>query len=146
VFEQAGWIYRFDLATEKHHRVPIRILEDRASARGKLYNVPAWEVAHVDLNPDGSRALIGARGEVFSVPVKSGPTRNLTNSPGVHERNCRWSPDGKHIAFISDASGEDEIYLIAPDGSGPQTRLTTDGDCCKYQIRWSPDSKKILWS
>ncbi|MGH7225025.1 MAG: PDZ domain-containing protein, partial [Gemmataceae bacterium] len=79
------------------------------------------------------------------VPVKNGRTRNLTNTPGVHERNSKWSPDGKLIAFVSDASGEDEICVVAPDGTGLR-QLTNGGDTYKYEIYWSPDSKKILWS
>ena len=53
---------------------------------------------------------------MFTVPAKDGQTRNLTNTSGVHERNAKWSPDGKLIAYVSDASGEDEIYTIAPNG------------------------------
>ena len=63
------------------------------------------------LSPDGKRAVFGARGEIFTVPAKDGATRNLTQSSGVHERDADWSPDGKWISFISDASGEDEIYV-----------------------------------
>ena len=95
---------------------------------------------------DGNRALFGARGDVFTVPAKYGNTRNLTQTPGVHERNSKWSPDGKWIAFISDASGEDEIWIQAQDGNSDAKRITTNGDNYKYQIAWSPDSKKIMWA
>jgi tricorn protease len=145
VFENGGWIYRFDLASEKYEKVPIRILEDRASARGALTNV-SKNVTNYEISADGKRALFGARGDIFTVPAKDDRTRNLTNTSGVHERNSKWSPDGKLIAYISDASGEDEIYVLAPDGKGSPRQLTTGGDTYKYEIFWSPDSKKILWS
>jgi tricorn protease len=145
VFEDGGWIYKFDLESEKAKKVRIRILEDRAVARTKLHDA-SKEVTNYEISHDGKRALFGARGEVFTVPAKTGPTRNLTNTPGVHERNSKWSPDGKHIAFVSDASGEDEIYLTSPDGGGKPVQLTTKGDTYKYEIVWSPDSKKILWT
>jgi tricorn protease len=144
VFENGGWIYRFDLTTEKSSKIPIRILEDRAAARSELSSV-SKNITNFEISPDGKRALFGARGEVFTVPVKDGRTRNLTNTPGVHERNSKWSPDGKLIAFVSDASGEDEVCVVNPDGTGSR-QLTTGGDTYKYEIHWSPDSKKILWS
>ena len=94
VFENGGWIYRFDLATEKAEKVPIRILDDLVGGRGGLINV-GKNVTSFEIAPDGKRALFDARGELFTVPAKDGPTRNLTNTPGVHERNAKWSPDGK---------------------------------------------------
>jgi tricorn protease len=145
VFENGGWIYRFDLAQQSANRVPIRILEDQAIARGKLHSA-SKEVTNFEISRDGSKALFGARGEVFTVPVKNGATRNLTNTSGVHERNSKWSPDGKHIAYVSDATGEDEIWMVRPDGRGKPVKLTSGGDTYKYEIYWSPDSKKILWS
>jgi tricorn protease len=83
---------------------------------------------------------------VFTVPAKNGATRNITRTPGIHERDSKWSPDGKWIAYLSDASGEDEIYIEPQDGGGPPAQVTTSEDTYKYQIYWSPDSKKILWA
>ena len=83
---------------------------------------------------------------MFTVPAQSGATRDLTNTSGAHERSAVWSPDGKSIAYLSDATGEDEIYVAPQDGSGPARKLTDKADTYKYEINWSPDSKKILWS
>ncbi|HOV10722.1 MAG TPA: PDZ domain-containing protein, partial [Bacteroidales bacterium] len=69
-----------------------------------------------------------------------------TQSAGVHDRNAAWSPDGKYIAYISDASGEDELYIIAQDGSSAPVKITDKSDTYKYQPVWSPDSKKLLWA
>ncbi|MFQ5753376.1 MAG: PDZ domain-containing protein, partial [bacterium] len=99
-----------------------------------------------EISPDGKRALFGAHGDVFTVPAKNGPTRNLTSTSGVHERNSKWSPDGKWISFISDKTGEDEIYIIKQDGSEVPIQITHAAETYKYQPLWSPDSKKLLWS
>ncbi|HEY5133176.1 MAG TPA: S41 family peptidase [Candidatus Krumholzibacteriaceae bacterium] len=145
VFENGGYIYRFDLVSAETQKLSIVIEEDFASGRGGLRDV-SKEVTNFEIAPDGNRALFGARGDVFTVPVKYGNTRNLTNTPGVHERNSKWSPDGKWIAYVSDASGEDEIWMMPQDGSGPAKQITKNGDNYKYEILWSPDSKMLLWS
>src|SRR5436305_737584 len=133
VFEYGGWIYRFDLASEKSVKVPVRILEDNSAARSGLVDV-SKNVTNFEIAPDGKRALFGARGDVFTVPAENGPTRNLTKTPGVHERNSKWSPDGKWVAVISDASGETEIWLLPQDGKGKPQQLTTGADTYKYEL------------
>ncbi|HNQ89862.1 MAG TPA: PDZ domain-containing protein [Verrucomicrobiota bacterium] len=144
VFENGGFIHRFDFATEQATRVPIEIREDFAIGRGGLRDV-SRSVSSYDIAPDGARAVFGARGDIFTVPAKNGPTRNLTQTPGVHERGATWSPDGRFIAYVSDASGETEIWIRPQDGSGEPTQLTQNADTYKYQPVWSPDSKHLLW-
>jgi tricorn protease len=145
VFENGGYIYRYDIPTDQYAKVNILIEDDLQGGRGGLANV-ADKVTNFEIAPDGKRALFGARGDVFTVPAKHGTIRNLTSSPGVHDRNSKWSPDGKWIAYISDASGEDEVWVTPQDGRGPARQVTKDDAIYKYQIEWSPDSKKILWA
>jgi tricorn protease len=144
VFEQAGFIWHFDLKTEKARQVPITVREDLAVARGGVTNVSRF-VASVNPSPDGRRAAVVARGEVFTVPAKNGVARNLTNTTGVHERDAVWSPDGKWIAYVSDATGENEIWLRPQDGKGDAVQITKDAKTYYYGPTWSPDSKKLLW-
>jgi len=145
VFENGGYIYRFDLTKEQTVKVPIVIANDMVSGRDKIIKVMD-KITNYEIAPDGKRALFGARGEIFTVPAKHGNTRNLTNTSGLHERNSKWSPDGKWIAYISDASGANEIYIMPQDGSEKPQQITINADTYKYQIYWSPDSKKLLWS
>ena len=145
VFENGGFIYRFDLASEKAEKVTVSINEDFAIGRSGIVDV-SKSITNYEISPDGNRALFGARGEIFTVPAKYGNTRNLTNTSGVHERNSKWSPDGKWIAYISDASGDNEVYMMPQDGSAQGTQITKNSDTYKYQVVWSPDSKKIMWS
>ena len=109
----------FDIATGKAREVPIQIKEDNISTRPVRMNVAKFvETAHP--SPDGKRVAVIARGNLFSVPAKDGATRDLTTETGVHEREAVWSPDGKTIAYLSDASGENEIYVRSQDGKdGP---------------------------
>lgn len=145
VFENGGYIYKLDGKTQKAEKISIRILEDSASARGALTSV-SKNVFSYALSPEGKRAVFTARGDVFTVPATSGLTRNLTNTPGAHDRNAEWSPDGKSIAYISDVTGEDEIFTVAQDGTEKPVQLTNGGDTYKYDLKWSPDSKKIAWT
>lgn len=145
VFENGGDLYRFDLRRGSADRVPVEIREDGAIGRGGLRDV-GKETTTFDIAPDGNRAIIGARGDVFSVPAKHGPTRNLTATPGAHERNAVWSPDGRWVAYVSDLTGEDEVWIRPQDGLGEPRQLTTGADTYKYDLLWSPDSKRIAWN
>ena len=145
VFENGGYLYQLDFQTEKAVRIPVEIHEDMAIGRGGLRDV-SKEITTYEIAPDGARGLIGARGDVFTVPAKNGATRNLTQSPGVHERNAVWSPDGKWIAYVSDQSGGDEVWIRPQEGSGEPRALTSGADTYKYEIAWSPDSKRIAWT
>ncbi len=145
VFEQAGQVWKFDLATEQAAVVPITVREDAAAVRPALTSVARF-VTGVQPSPDGQRVAVVARGEVFTVPAKEGPTRNLTQTPGVHERAASWSPDGKWIAYLSDATGEFEIYVRPQDGKGAATQLTFHNDTYPFPPVWSPNSKRLLWA
>jgi tricorn protease len=98
------------------------------------------------ISPDGKRLTFGARGDVWTVPAENGITTNLTESSGVHDRNVEWSPDGKYISYISDRTGEDEIYIQVWDGTEPAIQITENSNNYKYNPIWSPDSKKLMWS
>ncbi|MCX6278998.1 MAG: PDZ domain-containing protein [Bacteroidetes bacterium] len=144
-FENGGFIYTFDLATEAIKKIPIRISNDLITGRNQMKDA-SKNINTFSLSPDGKRVAFGARGDVWTVPAKTGVTRNLTASSGAHDRDVAWSPDGQYISFISDRTGEDEIYIQKQDGSAEAIQVTKNADTYKYTPVWSPDSKKILWS
>jgi len=145
VFEQAGYVWRYDLKTGEARSVPIEIKEDFAIGRNAFVDA-AKHLESVNLAPDGERTIVVARGDLFSVPAKNGTPRNLTKTSGAHERDAVWSPDGKWIAYNSDATGENELYIRAQDGKGDAVQLTSGADTYYYAMKWSPDSKKLAWS
>ena len=82
-------------------------------------------ITDFDISPEGKRAVFAARGDVFTAPAKEGSARNLTRTPGIREKSVAWSPDGRWIAYVSDRTGEDEIYLAPQDGMGKERQVTS---------------------
>ena len=100
----------------------------------------------MDVSHDGKRVLFTARGELFSVPVKNGPTRNLSHTPKGREISATWSPNGRYIAYMSDETGEYEIYLKDRANNNQVKQLTSNGSIWRFEPVWSPDNKKLLFS
>jgi len=144
-YENGGFIYIYDIAGDAISKLDVRIADDFFAGRNEIKDA-SKSIREAEVSPDGKRILFSARGDVFTVPAENGITRNLTETSGVHERDAVWSPDGKWVAYISDASGEFEIYIEPQDGLSEAIQLTDDADTYKYEIEWSPDSKKILWA
>ncbi|MCM1094651.1 MAG: PDZ domain-containing protein [Lachnospiraceae bacterium] len=144
VYENGGEIYKFDPASEKSEKITINLTSDNVAARKEKMNVDKMLTAF-SLSPDAHRLAITARGEVFDVPASEGVTKNISRTPGANDRNADWSPDGKHIAYISDQTGETEIWLHST-ADGEKTQLTSGNDTYIRTLRWSPDSKKILYT
>jgi tricorn protease len=145
VFQYAGYLYVFDLKTEQGQKLTIYLPGDEPLARKHWANV-ARLITSFDISPDGKRALLSARGEVFTVPAKEGSIRNLTHTPGIRERDAAWSPDGRWVAYMSDRTGEDELYIAPQDGMGPEQRITSGGNMYRLAPTWSPDSTKLLYA
>ncbi|MCX6247299.1 MAG: PDZ domain-containing protein [Bacteroidetes bacterium] len=145
VFENGGFIYLVDLATGNTSKITIQINDDFVNARNSLKDASRI-INSSSLSPDGKRVAFDGRGDVWTVPAKTGITKNITRTSGVHERNVNWSPDGRTIAYVSDKTGEDEIYIQNQDGSADPVQITTNADTYKYDMAWSPDGKKLLWA
>ncbi len=143
VYENGGLLYSYEFDGGKISHITINVASDDIAARAEIKSV-AGNIGSFALSPGGVRALFEARGDIFTIPAEHGSTRNLTTSPGVHDLNPTWSPDGKWIAYLSDRSGEYELYL-RPQLGGDEVRVTSDGSVYRYGPTWSPDSKKLLF-
>src|SRR5271166_4909804 len=145
IFENGGYLYTFDFQTRQPKKLTIYVSGEHDQAMKHWVNA-SRHITDFDIAPDGKRAAIAARGEVFTVPAKEGSTRNLTHSPGIRERHVAWSPNGQWIAYISDRSGEDEIYISPQDGMGAEEPITSGHKGFVFPPAWSPDSSKIAWA
>ena len=175
IFENAGYLYVLDLATRQTTKLTVSLPGERDLTMKHWASV-SKNITDMEIAPDGKRAVFAARGDIFTVPVKEGATRNLTRTAGIREKEVAWSPDGRWIAFVSDRSGEDEIYITPQDGMGnvdlgkenqitdplkekdkeaalekdrgkdKEQQITSGYKGFKFALAWSPDSKMLAWA
>ncbi|MGS0497245.1 S41 family peptidase [Pseudoalteromonas mariniglutinosa] len=145
VYENGGYLYRFDDASGQTQKLTINVQGNREYTMPYSKNVAGF-IDSMDISHDGKRVLFSARGELFSVPVKHGPTRNLSYTPKGREIAASWSPNGRYVAYMSDESGEYEIYLQDRANNNQVKQLTSNGTIWRFDPVWSPDNKKLLFA
>ena len=146
VYEQFGTINIFDPSSGRSSRINITLNGDLSQVRPR-YVRAAPSIANVALSPAGARAVFEARGEIISVPAEKGNARNLTNTPGVAERDPAWSPDGRWVAYFSDESGEYALHLRDQNGMGEVKKIALGNPSSYfYAPKFSPDSKKVVFT
>ncbi len=146
IFEQFGELHLFHPDTSTVEKLEVKVAGDLPSTRPRFEKV-ADNIMNAALSPSGVRAAFEARGEILTVPAEKGDIRNLTRTSGVAERDPAWSPDGKWVAYFSEASGEYALHLAEQSGLG-ETRKIDLGDPPSYYYSpvWSPDSKKLAYT
>jgi tricorn protease len=144
VMGAGGKLYLYQLSTQKLKEVKVTLVNDRASLKPSVMPAERY-IQYSAISPDGNRALIGARGEIFSVPAEFGFVKDLSRTPGIAERYPAWSPDGNSVAYWSDQSGEYELWIMDPSKENSAKKLTSYGAGFRYSLKWSPDSKKLAF-
>jgi tricorn protease len=144
IVEQGGYLHLFDPAKTSSTRLVVGIAADLQELRPRFVKGSNY-IRSADISPSGSRAVFDFRGEIVTVPAEKGDARNITQTTGAHEKYPAWSPDGKSIAYFSDASGEYELHIRNQDGKGEPRAIKLTGTGFYNAIRWSPDSKKLTY-
>jgi tricorn protease len=145
VYESDGELHLFDTRSGQDRLLSIIVPADATTSRPQPVNAADFLEGSA-ISPGGERVGIIARGDVFTVPVEHGVTRNLTRSSSAHDRELAWSTDGRRLAYVSDQSGEEEVYVQAQDGNGAAGQITTGSTARYYAPRWSGDDKRIAFS
>jgi tricorn protease len=145
VFEQAGYLHTLDISTGQSRRLKVGIAADLLELRPRYIQGTGY-IRSANISPTGSRALFGYRGEIITLPAEKGDPRNITFTEGAHEKYPAWSPDGKTVAYFSDASGEYTLHLKPQDGKGEPKVFTLPGTGFYAYPEWSPDNKKITFT
>jgi tricorn protease len=144
VYEQAGVLHVLDPQSGTSRRLTIGVASDLGQTRARYAKGARW-IREAALSPTGARAAFGFRGEIVTVPGEKGDVRNLTQTVGAHDRFPAWSPDGRAIAWFSDASGEYQLHVGSQDGKGEPRAIEVAGEGFYTAPVWSPDSQKIAY-
>ncbi|HEY7327235.1 MAG TPA: S41 family peptidase [Gemmataceae bacterium] len=143
VYEENFGLWKLDTASGDTREVKIDIIPDEKDNNLETVAVSS-EADSYNLSPSGKRAVIATHGELFTIATERGDVRRLTKTSDVREGDARWSPDGKHIAFVSDHSGREEIWVC--DENGANLKRLTNSDTQKNAPVWAPDSQSLLYT
>jgi len=146
VYEQGGYLHVLNPATATTKKLTINVRGDFHWARARWEDVGANALQNPGISPTGQRAVFEHRGEIFTVPKEKGDWRNITKSSGAADRSPVWSPDGKRIAWFSDASGEYQLMIADQEGLEKPKVITIANPTFFFKPTWSPDGKYIAYT
>ncbi len=145
IFEQAGKLHLLNTTNKSSNPISININADALSKRGHYVDMKK-DIRNFEISSTGQRALFESRGEIFSVPKEKGDARNISSSPGSHEKYPAWSPNGKWVSYISDKNGKYELVLRDQKGMDEPNYISLGSSNFYFQPTWSPDSKKLFYT
>ena len=143
VYEENFGLWKLDVATGKTTPIKVNISSDEQENNHKIQTFDS-ECDSYHLSPSTKRAVISVHGELFTIATDKGETRRLTQTPHIREMSPAWSPDGKHIAYIGERDGAEQVFVC--DEKGGQIKQLSSGDSQKSQLRWAPDSSTLLFT
>ncbi|WP_083470370.1 S41 family peptidase [Rufibacter tibetensis] len=146
VYEQAGYLHLLNPKTNETKQLTIEVRGDFDWARPRWADITPTQLTHASLSPGGKRALFEARGEVFTVPKEEGDWRNISHNPGAADRYPTWSPDGKKIAWFSDASGEYQLMIGDQEGLTKPRSIAIPNPTFFFKPEWSPNNQYIAFT
>ena len=142
VYEDNFGIWKLDVASGKSSEIKLDISSDDKQNEVEFETITN-EVDAFDLSPSGRRAVISARGQIFTIATERGDiTRVAPDKMASRNSAPTWANDGKLVAFISDRSGRDEIWISDPEGRAPKKITELDNE--KGALVWTPDSAALL--
>ncbi len=144
VFERDGWIHTLNTSNGEIQKLEIAVQGDFPWAETRWEDV-SDQMRSSSLSATGKRALFEARGEIFTVPVEKGDSRNITRSSGAADRAPVWSPDGREIAWFSDSGDGYELLIAAQDGLSEPRRLSIGESKMAWETTWSPDGSRVAF-
>ncbi|MEJ7828946.1 MAG: PDZ domain-containing protein, partial [Segetibacter sp.] len=144
IFSQSGYLHVFNTGTNNTTKIKVGIAADLLDHRSRFVKGDQ-HIRGGDISPSGTRVVMDYRGDIITLPGQKGDVFNLTNSPGIHEKAPSWSPNGRFIAYLSDASGEYNLHVKNQDGSGETQVIKLNGSGFYANLHWSTDNKKIAF-
>jgi len=144
VYEESFGVWKLDVASGRTTEIKIDVATDDKENEFEVATVQN-EVDSFDLSPSGQRAVISARGQIMTIATNRGDiTRIAPDMMATRSQSPKWSPDGKFVAYVSDKSGRDEIWMTDPEGRTPKQITNLDNE--KAAMQWTPDSKALLYT
>jgi Tol biopolymer transport system component len=103
----------------------------------------------VDVSPDGRTMVFDLLGDLYTLPIEGGSATRIVGGLSF-ESQPTWSPDGKTIAFLTDRTGIENLWIADADGANPRAvskdRRTDDRPQIMASPAWTPDGQYIVVS